>query len=207
MNKYKINYTIAAILLLASFFAGWQTMIIVGALLFVFCEMGENLKNLAVNLISFSIGIKLVELLWGIIYNASVLIPKIIEKFIGIINNYLSSYNQISLGKINLYVFDPIMKIFDIGNNIFDYLVLVASFVFITSLFVGANKKGFIIGGYITKYVNKVLNYVFQFSASQPVPTASVQNFNNQMSVNQNMNNIQQNNNNHNFNGQSNNMM
>lgn len=220
MNKYKINYTIAAILLVASFFAGWQTMLIVGALLFIFCEVGDKLKDLSVNLISFSIGIKLVEILWGIIYKASSLIPNILEKLIGIINYYLDSYNSISLTKLKLYVINPILDLFDIGNDIFGYLITIASFVFITSLLIGKNKKGFVVGNYISGYVNKVLNYISQFSVNENVsqPASNVtkqvvsnintnnQTLNNQVQ-NQNINNIQANNNIQNYNDQSNSIM
>lgn len=220
MNKYKINYTIAAILLVASFFAGWQTMLIVGALLFIFCEVGDKLKDLSVNLISFSIGIKLVEILWGIIYKASSLIPSILEKLTGIINYYLDSYNKISLTKLKLYVINPIKDLFDIGNDIFGYLITIASFVFITSLLIGKNKKGFVVGNYISGYVDKILNYISEFNTneytSQPVSNQTKQvvpniNTNNQILnnqvQNQNINNIQANNNIQNYNDQSNSIM
>ncbi len=220
MSKYKVNHTIAAILLIASFFASWQTMVLLGALLFIFCEMEDRLKNLTVSLISFSIGLKLVEIFWGIIYSASNLIPEILEKLVGIINYYLDPYDAISLTKFQLYVINPIADLFDIGNSIFDYLVIIASFVFITSLLIGVNKKGFVIDKLITKYVNNVIRCVTQFGTPQVAPVmqqqpvsqqtvaaAPVQNFNNQVLQNQNINNAQPNNNVQNFNGQQNNMM
>lgn len=170
MSKYKINYGLAAILLIASFFGGWQTMLIVSALLFIFCEIKDNLKDLAINLVSFSIGIQLVKIFWSIIYKASILIPSVLEKLVGVINYYLDYSNKISLDKFNTYVVSPITDLFDIGDSIFGYLIIIAEFVFITSLLIGKNRKGLVVGSYISKYVDKILNFIFNFNVSQNIP-------------------------------------
>ena len=84
MNKYKINYGLAAALLIAAFLVGWQTLLIVAALLFIFCEMQERVKNLAVDLVTFGIGLEIVKMFWEVIYKAVNMIPTVIDKLIGI---------------------------------------------------------------------------------------------------------------------------
>ncbi len=173
MNKYKISNTVAALLLVASFFAGWQAMLIVGALLFIFGDMGDKIRNLAVSLISFTIGIKLVQMLWGLIYDASRLIPSILEKLVGILNYYLDPGKQLSFYKLKLYVVNPIMDVFEIGNSVIGFLIALASFFFITSLLVGANKKGYVVDKYISGYVNKVVNFISQFGDNGAAATTN----------------------------------
>ena len=183
MNKYKINDTVVAILLIASYFVGWQTMLLVGVLLFAFCDIGENLKNLAIRLLSFCVGIKLFDLAWSIIYKLVNLIPSILNKLIAIFNNYLDK--PIEIDKFKQYILDPITGLMSIADDVVGLLIIVATFYFIASLLLGKNKKTPIIDKYISTYIEKALSFVSQFNVN------NVQsNVNNQP----NMNNIQQNN-------------
>ena len=44
MNKVKISSGLASVLLLACLFAGWQTMLLVALLMFVFCEVEDKVN-------------------------------------------------------------------------------------------------------------------------------------------------------------------
>ena len=48
MNKLKINNGLAAIILLASLFAGWQTLLLAVILMLIFCEVNDKVRNLMV---------------------------------------------------------------------------------------------------------------------------------------------------------------
>ncbi len=172
MNKYKISGTVAAILIIGAYFAGWQTMILLGAFLFIFCELDNRVRDLVINVFSFSIAIELVEQFWHLIYKASSLIPNILTKFVGIINHYLDAGNQIDLGKFGDYVIYPIQDIFEICDEVFGYLIIFAFFVYITSLLVGKTNRGLLISGFIAKYITKVFNYVSAYEMPPVAPVA-----------------------------------
>lgn len=165
MNKYKINYGLAAALLIAAFLVGWQTLLIVAALLFIFCEMQERVKNLAVDLVTFGIGLEIVKMFWEVIYKAVNMIPTVIDKLIGIINSYLDFSSQINIDKFKLYFLHPVTEVFSIANDVFSVLVILATVTYITSLLLGRKKDTFFIGKYISQYVNKVLAYISSFNA------------------------------------------
>ena len=69
MNKLKINNSLAAIILVASLFAGWQTMLLVVLLMLIFCELDDKIKNLATTVIAFLVGLTLISILWALIYD------------------------------------------------------------------------------------------------------------------------------------------
>ena len=166
MNKYKINYGLAAALLIAAFLVGWQTLLIVAALLFVFCEMQERVKNLAVDLVTFGIGLEIIKLFWEVIYKAVNMVPTVIDKLIGIINSYLDFSSQIDITKFKLYFLHPVTEVFSIANDVFTVLILLATLTYITSLLLGRKKETFFIGKYISQYVNKVLSYISSFNVA-----------------------------------------
>ena len=60
MNKLKINNSLAAIILVAALFAGWQTMLLVVLLMLIFCELDDKIKNLATTVIAFLVGLTLI---------------------------------------------------------------------------------------------------------------------------------------------------
>ena len=61
MNKLKINNGLAAIILLASLFAGWQTLLLAVILMLIFCEVNDKVRNLMVNVIAFLVGLTLIS--------------------------------------------------------------------------------------------------------------------------------------------------
>jgi hypothetical protein len=69
IDKIKLNGSIMAVLLLATFFAGWEYMILVTAIIYVFCSTNERLKNLALRVVTLNAACSLLSLGWNIIEN------------------------------------------------------------------------------------------------------------------------------------------
>ena len=97
MNKLKINNGLAAIILLASLFAGWQTLLLAVILMLIFCEVNDKVRNLMVNVIAFLVGLTLISFAWSIISDGISLVFKGIESIVNVINSYLSYTNLISI--------------------------------------------------------------------------------------------------------------
>lgn len=74
MLKAKVSTGLAAIMLISSLFVGWQTMLIVTILLFAFCEVDGKVKDIAIRVITFFIGLTLVITAWGLIVDGVELI-------------------------------------------------------------------------------------------------------------------------------------
>ena len=87
MNKLKINNGLAAIILLASLFAGWQTLLLAVILMLIFCEVNDKVRNLMVNVIAFLVGLTLISFAWSIISDGVSLVFKGIESIVNVINS------------------------------------------------------------------------------------------------------------------------
>mgnify|MGYP004658218777 CR=1 FL=1 len=46
MGKVKINNNLAALMLVASIFAGWGTLMIVTILMIIFCDLNDKIKQI-----------------------------------------------------------------------------------------------------------------------------------------------------------------
>ena len=126
MNKLKVNTGIAAVLVFASIFAGWEVLLIVSALLLIFSEFNDKTKDVTIKVISFLAGISIITLGWGLIVNGIDLLFNVIEKFVDIINCYLSE--PITMINLTKYVITPISKLVEIGDKIFDYIIIIIKF-------------------------------------------------------------------------------
>lgn len=160
MSKGKVSTGIAAIMLIAGLFSGWQVLLLVTILLFAFCEVDDNVKNIAVKVITFYIGLTLVITAWGLIVDGIDLVFKSFDKIVATINSYLEYSNQINLDKLESYVITPASNILKIADDIASYLFVFVKFGFIISIFTGKNQKDNMITNKINNYVNKVLTYI-----------------------------------------------
>ena len=88
MNKVKINPGLASIALLASLFAGWQTLLIVTVLLFAFCEVDEKTKGVATSVLAFFVGFTIISWGWDLIESVLYMVPSLLTKFVEIINKF-----------------------------------------------------------------------------------------------------------------------
>lgn len=163
MSKSKISSGLAAVMLIGSLFVGWQAMLIVTVLLFAFCEVDERVKNVAIKVITFYLGLTLVITVWGLVYDGVDLIFSSIDKIVATINSYLDYGKQIDIEKLQSYVITPASNLLKIADNIASYLFVFVKFGFIVSLFTGKNQKDNVITNKINGYVSKALAYINSF--------------------------------------------
>jgi len=191
MNKLKINNGLAAIILLASLFAGWQTLLLAVILMLIFCEVNDKVRNLMVNVIAFLVGLTLISFAWSIISDGVSLVFKGIESIVNVINSYLSYTNQISITTLQTKFMSPVTTIISFLDSGVDYLVMLTKFLFVISTLTGHAMKENPFGKKVSEYASKAVNYISSFE--QPVPNNNY----NGMPQNNNfqMNNMPQNNN------------
>ena len=82
MGKVKINNNLAALMLVASIFAGWGTLMIVTILMIIFCDLNDKIKPLIIKVVSFMAGITLILLGWDLVSNGIDLILFVQPKFL-----------------------------------------------------------------------------------------------------------------------------
>ena len=180
MNKLKINNGLAAIILLASLFAGWQTLLLAVILMLIFCEVKDKERNLMVNVIAFLVGLTLISFAWSIISDGVSLVFKGIESIVNVINSYLSYGNQINIATLQTKFMSPVTTIISFLDSGVDYLLMLTKFLFVVSTLTGHAMKENPFNKKVSEYASKAVNYVSSFE--QPVP-------------NNNYNGMQQNNN------------
>lgn len=179
MNKVKINPGLASIALVASIFAGWQTMLIVTILLFSFCEVDERTKGIATNVIAFYVGYTIITWGWDLITSVLYMFPDLLTKFVGIINNFLNPLDYIEISK----VITPITTLFDVIGSIVSIGFTVVKLTFILNVLSGKDPKKFFLSGIFSKFIDKAINFINGTIApvapaqaaptvAQPVPAA-----------------------------------
>ena len=141
MNKLKINNGLAAIILLASLFAGWQTLLLAVILMLIFCEVNDKVRNLMVNVIAFLVGLTLISFAWSIISDGVSLVFKGIESIVNVINSYLSYGNQINIATLQTKFMSPVTTIISFLDSGVDYLLMLTKFLFVVSTLTGYAMK------------------------------------------------------------------
>lgn len=171
MTRIKLNSGLASIILLASLFAGWGTLLTVVVLMFLFCDADEKVNGVAIKVITFYAGVSLFTMAWGLIVDGVDLIIASFNSLVGVINGYLES--PIDLTKLKLYLLNPISSIVNILDGIVLYLVTFAKFSFIVAVLANKELKENIIVKKINEFVTKVVQYVESLDVS--VKTDNVQ--------------------------------
>ena len=165
MNKVKVSTSLASIMLIAGLFAGWQTLLIVVALLLLFADV-ENVKGIIVRVVAFYVGLTLVSMAWGIIYDAYTdVLYGGIQSIVSLINSYLDK--PLDITKLYAYVLDPIKIIFNYINDVVPFLLTIAKFGFIVSLLNNKAQKQNFFTKFINEFVDKVVKFVNGIDASQ----------------------------------------
>ena len=187
MNKLKINNSLAAIILVAALFAGWQTMLLVVLLMLIFCELDDKIKNLATTVIAFFVGLTLISMLWTLIYDGVNLLLDSIETIVNILNTYLSSGSKIDILSLQGKFVNPVKQLLEIVSSGVSFLITFTKFGFIISIFTGAAMKNNAFTRKVNEYINKALGFINSYGVNQtPV--------NNNNNNNQNVQNYQNNN-------------
>ncbi|MBO5475218.1 MAG: hypothetical protein J5982_01780 [Bacilli bacterium] len=175
MGKVKVNSGLASVIVLASLFAGWQTLLIVVALLLLFCDMDEKVKGIIVKVVSFYAALALVSLGWGLITDLVDLIIESLDKLIAVVNGYLDYANRIDITKLTAYVLNPVSSLVDIADGIISYLLVFAKFAFIIAVLGNKQVKENPIIKKINEFVEKVVAFINNIevgNVAQETPTS-----------------------------------
>lgn len=175
MGKVKVNSGLASVIVLASLFAGWQTLLIVVALLLLFCDMDEKVKGIIVKVVSFYAALALVSLGWGLITDLVDLIIESLDKLIAVVNGYLDYANRIDITKLTAYVLNPVSSLVDIADGIISYLLVFAKFAFIIAVLGNKQVKENPIIKKINEFVEKVVAFINNIeigNVAQGTPTS-----------------------------------
>ncbi|MCI7084189.1 MAG: hypothetical protein MR938_05835 [Tenericutes bacterium] len=191
MGKVKINNNLAALMLVASIFAGWGTLMIVTILMIIFCDLNDKIKPLIIKVVSFMAGITLILLGWDLVSNGIDLIFKLFNNIISIINSYLSYSNKIDLVEFQGKFVVPVTTVVASIGSIIKYLVTFSKFGFIIAIISGKAMKENAWTKKVNQYVSKFTNFANSFDESVNVNANKVENVS---AVNNIENNINQNN-------------
>lgn len=191
MGKVKINNNLAALMLVASIFAGWGTLMIVTILMIIFCDLNDKIKPLIIKVVSFMSGITLILLGWDLVSNGIDLIFKLFNNIISIINSYLSYSNKIDLVEFEGKFVVPVTTVVASIGSIIKYLVTFSKFGFIIAIISGKAMKENAWTKKVNQYVSKFTNFANSFDESVNVNANKVENVS---AVNNIENNINQNN-------------
>lgn len=202
MGKVKINSNLAALMLVASIFAGWGTLMIVTILMIIFCDLNDKIKPLIIKVVSFMAGISLILLGWDLVSNGIDLIFKLFNNIISIINSYLSYSSKIDLVEFESKFVFPVTTVVASIGSIIKYLVTFSKFGFIVAVISGKAMKENAWTKKVNQYISKFTNFASSFNENTNVNTAETvvnANVNSSETVsafNNVENNINQNNNN-----------
>lgn len=191
MGKVKINNNLAALMLVASIFAGWGTLMIVTILMIIFCDLNDKIKPLIIKVVSFMAGITLILLGWDLVSNGIDLIFKLFNNIISIINSYLSYSNKIDLVEFEGKFVVPVTTVVASIGSIIKYLVTFSKFGFIIAVISGKAMKENAWTKKVNQYVSKFTNFANSFDESVNVNANNVETVS---TVNNIENNINQNN-------------
>lgn len=169
MTKVKINYGLASIIVLASLFAGWQTLLIVIALLLLFCEVDEQLKNVIIRVVTFFIGLTLVTMIWNLIVDGCDVLFNSIHNIFRTINSFLSYENQIDITKLDSHFINPATYLINIANDVLTYVFVLIKVLFIIETLKGKNIKDNFISLKIRNFTDKAISYIgkIEFASQQ----------------------------------------
>jgi len=165
MNKLKINTGLAAVVMLGCLISGWSTLLIVVVLMLIFCDINDAVKQLMVRVVTFYLGITLFSTAWGLIVDGVDLVISSFDKFIDIINSYLT--DPIDVYKLELYLLSPISKVVSLVDEVVSYLLVFVKFSFIIAVLGNNNLKDNFIVQKLNIFVNKVISYVNSFDLMQ----------------------------------------
>ena len=160
MSKVKLNPGLIGIVLLTSLFAGWETLLIVTALILIFCEVDDKIKSLIVKVVAFFAGLALVTMAWNLIVNGINVIFTGIDDFINIINSYLGYGNQVNVASFNSYLVNPIKYVLDIADKVMQFLFTFVKFAFIVAVLNNKPAKENFVMKKVNQFVDKAVSYV-----------------------------------------------
>ena len=168
MEKAKIRPGIAALIIVATIFAGWEATLIVSALLLLFADLDDKVKSVLVKVLAFTAGLALFSLFWTLIVKGVDVVVDGITNFIGIINGYLDYQDRIDITDFNRYFLTPVKSLTNIADSVVSFFILFAKFAFVVAVITGKQMKNNFFFNKINAYVNKFGGYVNANDGVQP---------------------------------------
>lgn len=156
MKKLKINNNVLALLMLVSIFAGWQYMILMTGFIWLFCEVTEKVKNLAIKVISIYAGCLLFGMLWDIIVNIWELASEGLLTLFKVIGSYADMTEAIY--NVQKYFLNPINYIVEYVGLLVSFVILIIKFKFIKSVVTNSPMGG------TFSFVQEYINYFTAFA-------------------------------------------
>lgn len=156
MNKVKINTGLASIMIVASMFGGWQVLLLVVLLMLLFCEVEENVKNVAIRVITFYVGYTIVSLGWDVIVSCANLVVRGINSFVTTFNAYVDPVDYLVAIKLTA----PINLVVDIASGVVSIMFTLVRIGFVISVLTGKPSSQNAVAKKINEYVSKAVNYV-----------------------------------------------
>lgn len=160
MSKIKINPGLAAIVLLACLFAGWQTLLLVVLFMLLFCEVDDKLKSIIIKVITFFAAYTIVSTAWDLIVGGVNLVLGTINDVLNLINSFLDITDQIDFTPLTQYCLNPISKLVSMADNIVSFIFLIVKFTFIIATIQNKPAKENFVSKKINEFVTKIVNYI-----------------------------------------------
>lgn len=161
MNKMKINSGLAAVALVGGFISGWSTLLIVVALLLIFCDLNDSIKGLMVRVVTFYLGVTLFSTAWDLIADGVHLVINSFHSLIEVLNSYFT--DPINTYKLDLYVLSPISKLTSLASSIISYLLVLVKFSFALAVLANQNLNSKLNNNFIVQKMNVLVNKVIMF--------------------------------------------
>ena len=157
MNKLKLSPGLASLILIACLFTGWETMLIVVALMLIFCEI-KNVEDVVIRVLTFFVGLTLFTMLWNLIVDGYSTVYASLQGMENVLNSYLPK--PIDINGLYRYVLTPIKGVIGVLDIIVKYLVVLIKFIFIVSFLTNKTPKENFLTKFINKYVTSAVKYV-----------------------------------------------
>lgn len=124
----------------------------------VFAEVEDGVKNVAVKVITFLIGIAIFTMAWGLLVDGIQLIIKSFGDIVGVLNNFTNE--PINTASLYRYILTPVGSITKIADNVVSYLIIFAKFGFIISVLTNKAAKENFVTKKINEYVTNAIDFV-----------------------------------------------
>jgi hypothetical protein len=156
MNKIKVNSGIVSLLLLAGLFAGWEAMLIISMLLFLFCDADEQTKGVAVRVLTFFVGITLLSAAWNLITGGIDVVMDAIKSLFNTINLFKEPMDYINISKFT----GTVDNIAGVASSVVTYLITLTKFLFVIALLSGRPAKNTPIASFLNNYISQAINFI-----------------------------------------------
>jgi len=173
MEDTKLNNGIAALLVIASFFAGWQTILLVAALLLVFGKVNESTKQVIIRVVAFLAGIALFMMIWDLLLNVYSLITGSLNNFAEFFNYYLKK--PINLSKLFKYFLSPVGTVLRTIDSYVDFIVTIIKLLFVIAVVNNKPTNKNFLFKLVDGLVKKFSNFVNNYDKAPAAPAAPVQ--------------------------------